>query len=575
MLLLLLVWLLIYLIASVSGFILLRVLRMGDCHRVSQTETVLTGLIGLVIITQITSVFWPTDYRMAGLWLIGGCLLNWRLSNLPLRMAVHSLLRVARFPLVWLVSGIIVLFSTGQPDYYDSGLYHLPAIRWYEQLPVVPGLGNLHGRLAFNSSFFVLSAAFGLTTLVGQTLFALNGFTLIVFCTYLMGCIHRSSTAPAFRVLAAVLVALALYYLLPPVSSPTPDIWATLLPIFVFLFWLDDQPAGGEHRFYVVSALVLLCLTVKLGTLPMLLFLPLLLRRRHQEPDRFPGLKFLVPGILLIGPWLLRNVIMSGYLLYPFPALDLFSVDWKIPLPAAQYEADYVTFWARFHISEPGMNPAWLSWPLLRWLPVWWRVSGDALTFGYFSLNRPLFVAACLSPLAMAVHGLRTGRQSGGRLWQAYGVAFSGFLFWFFKAPEFRFGYAFLWMAALLPWLPLLDGWITERRSRWAIWLPVVVAVCQGFTLLDGKHPFTIRSLGIPNWYGYRDAMRNDKVAYVPYRTQSGLRVLRPASAYGEQRCYDIDQLCSPYYINDLQKRGVSLRDGFRRRALPSSVLRP
>ena len=267
-------------------------------------------------------------------------------------------------------------------------------------------------------------------------------------------------------------------------------------------------------------------------------------------------------------------MILSGYLLYPFPAVDLFSVDWKIPLSAVEYEAGYVTFWARFHISEPGMNPAWLSWPLLRWLPVWWRVSGDATTFGYFLLNRPLFVAACLSPLAMAVQWFRVGRQPD-RLWGAYGLAFAGFLFWFFKAPEFRFGYAFLWMAALLPWLPWLDGWITKRSSYRAIWLPVVVAVCQGFTLLNGQHPLTVRSLLVPNWYGYRDAMHNDKVEYLPYRTQSGLMVLKPTSTYGEQRCYDIDQLCSPYYIHDLQKRGTALKAGFRRGALSSSALCP
>ena len=247
MLLLLLVWLIIYIIASVSGFILLRALRMGDCHRVSQTETVLTGLIGLIGITQITSVFWPTDYRMAGLWLIAVCLLNWRLSRsaaadggseIAPGCSVSPRLAGERNHYCCLVQANPTIMTAGyitsRPS--DGMSSFRPYLVW----------GNLHGRLAFNSSFFVLSAAFGLTNLVGQTLFTLNGFTLIIFCTYLIGHIHRPTTLPSFRILLSFLLALVLYYLLPPVSSPTPDIWATLLPVFIFLFWLDDLPTVGE-----------------------------------------------------------------------------------------------------------------------------------------------------------------------------------------------------------------------------------------------------------------------------------------------------------------------------------------
>lgn len=43
---------------------------------------------------------------------------------------------------------------------YDTGLYHAQFIRWIESFSVVKGLGNLDGRLAFNSHFDLMSAFF-------------------------------------------------------------------------------------------------------------------------------------------------------------------------------------------------------------------------------------------------------------------------------------------------------------------------------------------------------------------------------------------------------------------------------
>jgi hypothetical protein len=43
---------------------------------------------------------------------------------------------------------------------YDTDLYHAQTIRWYNEYGTPPGLGNLHTRLAFNSSWLSLAALF-------------------------------------------------------------------------------------------------------------------------------------------------------------------------------------------------------------------------------------------------------------------------------------------------------------------------------------------------------------------------------------------------------------------------------
>lgn len=41
---------------------------------------------------------------------------------------------------------------------------------------------------------------------------------------------------------------------------------------------------------------------------------------------------YLLCGCVVLAPWLVRNVLISGWLIYPFAAIDLFSVDWKFLL---------------------------------------------------------------------------------------------------------------------------------------------------------------------------------------------------------------------------------------------------
>jgi hypothetical protein len=43
---------------------------------------------------------------------------------------------------------------------YDTDLYHAQVVRWYNEYGTPPGLGNLHTRLAFNSSWLSLAALF-------------------------------------------------------------------------------------------------------------------------------------------------------------------------------------------------------------------------------------------------------------------------------------------------------------------------------------------------------------------------------------------------------------------------------
>lgn len=565
-------WLLFYFISSILGYGFFQFSSSKRSVSFSLTDAVLAGITVTVIISQLLSIFFPANF-----WLIIGLALpafwlNWRLANQPVMTALSALRRAGRQPLLWLLTGVVLLFAVRTATNPDSGIYHIPAIRWYEQFRVVPGLGNLHGRLAFNSAFFVLSAVFGFTSPLGQTLFSLNSFLFLLFGFFVIRRLNQPERQPGSQLLAVLLLGLALYYLLYQVSSPTPDLWATLLPLFIVLRWLDEPVTRQPAQRVLTAALVWLCLVVKLGAVIMLLFLPFLLwpYRRSIRWKQLTGL--LALSGLFIVPWLVRNIILSGYLVYPFPALDLFAVDWKIPLAAVHYEEDYITFWARFHRSEPYLDFAMLKWPFSQWFPFWWHSQGQPETIGYYGLNRLLFVAAALSPLVMLAMWLWR-RAYTSQVGVAYLVALAGGVFWFVKAPEFRFGYAYLWLMVLLPWLPLFAHLQNLLAARWLqiglasllFWFGAKLIYQESRAGAEPANRLMARTLLIPNWYGYRNQLA-EGFPHKAFRTRSGLLVLVPTPIAAEQRCYDQRFPCSPYLFNDLEQRGPSLENGFRRR---------
>ncbi len=71
-------------------------------------------------------------------------------------------------------------------------------------------------------------------------------------------------------------------------------------------------------------------------------------------------------GLTILLPYLIRNVLISGWLVYPFTFIDFFAVDWKIPREIADYDAREIQVWGRglYDVARYG-EPAW------KWMKDW------------------------------------------------------------------------------------------------------------------------------------------------------------------------------------------------------------
>ncbi|MHC4397396.1 MAG: hypothetical protein ACYS1A_17285, partial [Planctomycetota bacterium] len=96
----------------------------------------------------------------------------WLRTNLPGK----------RWPLVAMLVLTIWLAnrSAGPCTTDDSGLYHLSGVRWNTAYPIVVGLGNLHGPLAFNNVSFLYGALLETGPWYGRSNHLANGLLLAV-----------------------------------------------------------------------------------------------------------------------------------------------------------------------------------------------------------------------------------------------------------------------------------------------------------------------------------------------------------------------------------------------------------
>ena len=112
--------------------------------------------------------------------------------------------------------------ATHKPTNYDTALYHAQAIHWIESYRAVPGLVNIHNRLAYNSSWLVLVASLSFAFLGLRSFHLTNSMitlaTMFYFGEGFQGLIQKQVTIS--NVVKVILFFLPLYLYASDLSSP-------------------------------------------------------------------------------------------------------------------------------------------------------------------------------------------------------------------------------------------------------------------------------------------------------------------------------------------------------------------
>ena len=262
----------------------------------------------------------------------------------------------------------ILIFSSG-----DTGYYHAQAVHWIEAYGLVPGLANLNLRFGVNNSNFCLAALFGMYDVLGVSLRGTGTYLYGVYFIKILYDLfhikeHRYYVGDAVGILSLI------YFLYRSVFADAyiPDILVTFMTFIAIIAYCELVNKNEKEIFYfgLVCLIIIFSATIKLNAAPLgvsvIIMIALLIKQKKYN-DIY---KYVLLGLLIVVPWLVRNILISGYLLFPITSIDLFDFDWKVPAYSVDYLRSTFNNFAKAQYYMGGISYEEASKvPLRQWFP--------------------------------------------------------------------------------------------------------------------------------------------------------------------------------------------------------------
>ncbi|MBN8851501.1 MAG: hypothetical protein BGO55_04285 [Sphingobacteriales bacterium 50-39] len=453
------------------------------------------------------------------------------------------------FPILAAFVVMVLVLNSGPTVMDDTDSYHIQMVKWAQEHGTVPGVANLHLRYGFNSSWFLAIALLIPPSPGINHYMTLNGLISIWLCYYLLCKVTTAfSSGPVARnynsAIGAFIVLILGLAVWPMIrgnaTTANYDFISTCIIIILFMeAGVTRKPALMPE--WIVWPLFL-C-TIKLVNIVMLACcLQSLLIYFSRRSLRL----YIAAAFFILIPFFLRNLILSGYILYPLYQLDFFYFDWKVPRQLVVEIMDYVEYFNRSN----GNQELVIHRPFPDWVPIW-----------HTQLVLYDKVLTDLSVLCWALVLLRWKKLTATFSSQ-YRILLLTLLLmlavWFFVAPDPRFIYGVLLAGVytlIMTLPPLLSQWGPRRiLGVGTISLSCCILV---YTIVKIASHQDYRNWTLPHPL---------PVPAVQLVTVDGIEMQIPERALGNwnPRCYDLSLPCLYTVSPFLHARGKHISDGFK-----------
>jgi hypothetical protein len=517
----------------------------------------LLGLVGITVLTSTLSLFIPLGTWPVHLVIFLPCIFflfhKSETKSLSHFKKQFSQVHPAIFFLFFSCIVMLLVMSSWNINHPDTLSYHAQIIQWIEKYKVIPGLVHLDTRYGLQGSWFISCAIFSFKFTGIEALTFINSTVLVWYFVFIIQKINENIFKPANRLNGFLWIGLAIMSIWSytqvrlTATSASPDFIASLFVWTIFLLLLEKKINTEPIYWILIILFSLFAITIKLSTFPIIIIAGFAAFKIIQQKNIRQIIAVAFITILTLFPFAARNIISSGYLVFPSAFPDVANVDWKMDKGEIRLEKDYIKAYARNPINRREKIRATLTMKPDEWVPIWWKNR---------SMSDRVFIILIVASFIIALIQFRKIIKASENIKIAFLTSLAGCIFWFTQAPDLRFGFGFIVaFLAVVAGLLITNRWdvnLTLVKKILAISVFILGLVIGGYCFYRFTNFFSLSQVVYP--LGVKNS---------PFKTIqfSGIDFRIPEQSEG---CGSIDIPCIYDSCQHLHLRGVKIEDGFR-----------
>ncbi len=396
-------------------------------------------------------------------------------SNL-LKRIVYFIKNIHKVTLFLLAISLlmVLVMSVYAVSHPDTLAYHAQLVKWAAKYKTIPGLVNISYLYGLQSNWFLLCGFFSFSFTGTHAVTFINTTVILWLLIFFIQKISAAIKKPQGNYYAFLWLLLLSFNIWAytqirlTATSASPDFIAALYILLAAYLFSQYNSYTHESRLLIIFLCFFAC-TIKLSAAPIVLLACFLLFSKTSLKTYFFAVGLIA---IVVIPFLVRNCIISGHLLFPSAFMDIFYADWKYDNNKLEYINQYISAFARVGVY-PAPPEKIIQMSFSDWLPIWWH--------NRYTADKLLIIAQIPSVVVAVVNYKKIVALNKFRLILTL-VSFAGIIFWFAKAPDPRFGTGFL---LLFPSLILTSEPVAEKgmkfitsASRIAIATCVLLCFC-------------------------------------------------------------------------------------------------
>ena len=412
-------------------------------------QCVITGVVTLTIYAEFFSIFYKVGIICHVIMLVAALICGYFAKDFLVKMCRKLWQTVKSWEgIFYFLIILVTAYYTSRGQFHtDTGIYHAQAIRIIEEYGLIKGLANLQLHFGYNSAYFSFCALFTGSSMLPSALHATTGFIEAVCLIYAFRNIKNYLRSSKIVVCSSIAIIVYAIVNITGSMSPATDYVTLFMVLYVITEWCiaaagnrncnkqDDlnshQQDVADIDTYILPAIMsVFIVSMKLSTGPIILLVlyPLVILIKDRKWMKV--LWSIILSVITVLPYLIRNVLISGWLLYPFDKIDIFNVEWKVPVEYLRTDAAQIAVWGKtlYDVTKQDM-------PMSQWVPIWWSNQQHYDQMLIYALILSVFFIICI----MLGRLLRKERINLD-VTTLYIAMFAVLILWFVESPFVRYG---------------------------------------------------------------------------------------------------------------------------------------